>query len=158
SAAMQEILGRFTPLVEPVGYARAFLDVTGTGRLLGAAVDVADRARREVRDRLRLPASAGVAANKLVSRVAADDGVPRTGLLAVAAGDEAPFLAPLPLSRLPGIGPRIGRELEDLNILLVGELADLSIAHLVLAFGPTGAALHDRALGIDPTPVRPPEK
>jgi len=157
AAAVQEILGRFTPLIEPVGYARVFLDVTGTGRLLGCAVDVADRARREVRERLRLSASVGVAANKLVSRVAADQSVPRDGLLEVPPGDEAPFLAPLLVRRLPGIGPAMGRELEDLNILIVRHLAELSVAHLALAFGPRALLLHERALGIDPTPVRPPE-
>src|SRR5262249_49599859 len=119
ATAVQEILGRFSPLIEPVGYARAFLDVTRTARLFGPAVDVADRARREVRERLRLPASAGVAANKLVSRVAADESVPREGLLEVPAGDEAPFLAPLPVRRLPGIGIETSRELEDLNVHLV---------------------------------------
>jgi DNA polymerase-4 len=157
ATAVREILSRFTPLVEPVGYARTFLDVTGTGRLFGSATDVAARLQREIRGRLRLPASAGVAVNKLVSRVAADESLP-TGLIEVHPGDEAPFLAPLPVRRLPGIGRGVSRELEDLNIRIVRQLAAVSVGHLTLAFGRMGIVLHERALGIDPTPVLPPER
>ena len=155
--AVREILRRFSPVIEPVGYGRAFLDVTGTDRLLGPASDVALRVQREVRESLRLSASAGVAVNKLVSRVAADESAP-CGLLEVPPGDEASFLAPLSVRRLPGVGRNIWRDLEDLNIRLVRQLAEISAGHLVLAFGHLGVLLHDRALGIDPTPVRPPEQ
>ena len=157
ASGVREVLSRFTPLIEPVGYSRVFLDITGTGRLFGAAVDVAACAQREVRERLRLPASAGVAVNKLVSRIAADESVP-AGLLEVRPGGEAPFLAPLPVRRLPGLGPALCRDLEDLNIRIVRQMAEMPVAHLTLAFGPLGAFLHRWALGIDPTPVRPPER
>ncbi len=157
AAAVREILARITPVVEPVGYGRAFLDVTGTGRLWGPPMDLAARLRREIRERLRLPAAAGVAVNKLVSRVASETSG-TGGLLEVAPGGEAVFLAPMPVRRLPGVAAPVADELQDLNIRIVRELAALSIGHLTLAFGSLGIVLHERALGIDPTPVRPPER
>ena len=68
SSALHQILRAYAPVIEPRGYGHAFLDLTGTGRLFGPPVDVAARVRREVRERLRLPLSVGVAANKLVSQ------------------------------------------------------------------------------------------
>src|SRR5262245_35424654 len=67
SRALHEVLRIYAPVIEPRGYGHAFLDLTGTGRLFGPAVDVAARVQREVRERLRLPISVGIAANKLVS-------------------------------------------------------------------------------------------
>src|SRR5919201_693763 len=70
SRALHEIFRMYAPTIEPRGYGHAFLDLTGTGRLFGPAVDVAARVQREVRERLRLPVSVGVAANKMVSQAA----------------------------------------------------------------------------------------
>jgi DNA polymerase-4 len=90
-----------------------------------------------------------------VSRVAADLTEPY-GLLDVRTGDEAPFLAPLRVQQLPGVGAAVGRELDALNIRWVRQLAVMEPAHLDLAFGRFGAVLRQRALGIDPRPVQPP--
>ena len=98
--AVLELTGRFSPVLEPQAHGRIYLDVTGTGRLFGPPIDVAARLRKELIASLRLDAAVGVAANKLVSRVAADVTEP-TGLLDIRAGDEAPFLAPLHVARLP---------------------------------------------------------
>ena len=156
AAAVREILGRFTPLVEPASGGRWFLDLTGTRRLFGRPADAAARIAREVNGRLRLPAAVGVAVNKTVSRVAADETEP-AGLLDVAHGDEASFLAPLPAVRLPGVAGDVKSTLSDLNIRIVREIAELDAGHLTLLFGRFGIVLHERALGIDPTPVRVPE-
>ncbi len=153
--ALCEILAGFSPVLEPAGYGHAWLDITGTGRLLGPARDAAWRAQQEIRRRLHLETSVGVAANKLVSRIAAAVSKP-AGLQDVRPGDEASFLAPLPAHLLPGVGPETERLLAELNIRLIGELAAMSPDHLALAFGRFGFVLHRHALGIDPTPVYPP--
>jgi DNA polymerase-4 len=157
AAAVREIVGRFTPLVEPVAGGRWYLDMTGTRRLFGPPVDAAARLAREVQERLRLPAAVGVARNKTVSRVAADVTEP-AGLLDIARGEEASFLAPLSAARLPGVTGDIRGTLLDLNIRIVREVAALEIGQLTMLFGRFGIVLHERALGIDPTPVRVPEE
>jgi DNA polymerase-4 len=153
--AVGELAGRFSPVLEPGSPGRIYLDVTGTGRLFGPPLDLAARLRRDLADRLHLDAAVGVAANKLVSRVAADLTEP-AGLLDVRTGDEGPFLAPLRVRQLPGIGAAVGRELDALNIRWVRQLAVMEPAHLDLAFGRFGAVLQQRARGVDPRPVRPP--
>src|SRR5207247_5320613 len=136
---------------------RWFLDLTGTRRLFGRPADAAARLSREVHSGLRLPAAVGIAVNKTVSRVAADQTEP-AGLLDIAHGDEASFLAPLPATRLPGVAGDVKSTLSDLNIRIVREIAELDVGHLTLLFGRFGIVLHERALGIDPTPVHPPEE
>ena len=156
AAAVRVILGRFTPLVEPAANGRWYLDLTGTRRLFGPPVDAAARLAREVGERLRLPAAVGVAVNKTVSRVAADTAEP-AGLLDIAHGDEARFLAPLAAARLPGVAGEVRRTLSDLNIQIVREIAEVGAGRLTMLFGRFGIVLHQRALGIDPTPVRVPD-
>src|SRR5262245_23597432 len=156
ATAVREILGRFTPLVEPASGGRWFLDLTGTRRLFGPPVDVASRLAREVEKSLRLTAAVGVAVNKTVSRVAADEIEP-AGLLDVAHGNEASFLAPLPAARLPGVSGEVRSTLSDLNIRIEREIAEVGVGHLTMLFGRMGLVLHERALGIDPTPVRVPD-
>lgn len=155
--AVRRVVSQFSPLVEPVAGGRWFLDLTGTRRLFGPPVDVAARLSREVRESLRLTAAVGVSVNKTVSRVAADVTEP-AGLLDVAHGQEAAFLAPLPAVRLPGVSGDVKTTLADLNIRIVREIAALDTGHLTMLFGRFGIVLHERALGIDPTPVRVPEE
>jgi DNA polymerase-4 len=157
AAAVLALLGAYSPRIEPETHGRSYLDLTGTGRLLGNATDVAARIRREVVDRLRLPATVGVATNKLVSRVAARVIHPG-GLCDVFPGGEALFLAPLPVGFLPAAAIATSRaRCEDLGISRVGDLLDLSPPQLRIAFGPYGVRLHRQACGIDDSPVRPPE-
>ena len=170
SRALHDILRVFAPTIEPRGYGHAFLDLTGTDRLFGPAQDVAARIRRESRNRLRLPVSVGIAANKLVSQAAirADR---RTGgradgwtggrgpeLLQVAAGHEREFLAPQPLEVLPELDPAIRGRLEDYQLELIGEVAAISESALCAVFGRHGQTLRARARGIDPRPVLSPEQ
>ncbi len=155
SRALCQVLEGFSPVLEPVGYGQAYLDMTGTGRLFGPPRDAAWRAQKEIRQRLRLEAALGVASNKMVSRIAAVVTEP-VGLQDVPVGGESAFLAPLPAPLLPGVGPKTQEQLRELNIRLIRELAAIRLEHLVLAFGRLGFLLRQRALGIDDTPVYPP--
>jgi len=164
SRALHQILRIYAPIIEPRGYGHAFLDLTGTSRLLGPADDVALRIGREVKERLGLYLSVGVAANKLVSQAAttvikADGTSAATPLqLMVDAGDEAGFLAPQPLLVLPDLHPRLRSRLEDYQLELIGEVAAISESALCAVFGGGGRTLRARARGIDPRPVLPPER
>ncbi|MGH7498248.1 MAG: DNA polymerase Y family protein, partial [Gemmatimonadales bacterium] len=157
SRALDEILRRFAPVIEPKGYGHAFLDLTGTGRLFGPAVDVAARVQREVRERLRLPVSVGIAGNKLVSRAATTVVKPEP-LLEVPGGSEAGFLAPHPLDVLPDLNPQVRSRLDDYQLELIGEVAAIAESALCAVFGSAGRTLRARARGIDPSPVLPPER
>lgn len=157
SRALHEVLRIYAPVIEPRGYGHAFLDLTGTGRLFGPAVDVAARVRQEVSERLRLPVSVGIAANKLVSRAATTVVKPEP-LLEVPGGEEAGFLAPHPLDVLPDVPPKIRTRLDEYQLELIGEVAAISDDELCAVFGSAGRTLRARACGIDPTPVLSPER
>ena len=173
SRALHEILRIYAPVIEPRGYGHAFLDLTGTGRLFGPAVDVAARVQREVRERLRLPVSVGVAANKMVSQTAvkAAGRIPACGWMDSGAagqrgvlpayvpmGDESAFLAPLPVEVWPEIPDRIRSRLDDYQLELIGEVAAIPESALCSVFGTIGHTLRARARGIDPRPVLPPAR
>jgi len=152
-----EVLGEFSPLVEPEGQGRVYLDLSGTRRLLGEAKDAGAKMRREVSDRLRLSGDLGLASNKLVSRVAGE--LAHAGIWDVLPGGEAAFLSPLQPWRLPGVGELGARRLmEDLNLKTLGQVAAVDPAHLRMAFGAFGTVLARRARGIDPRPVLPPAR
>ncbi len=156
--ALGEILGRFSPIVEPVRGGRFFADLTGTRRLLGPAVDLARRIQSEVDHRLGLGPNAGLGANKLISDVAARVLRP-VSLLDVLPGQEMSFLSPLSVRHLPAVDPRTeGRLLDELNIRRVKDLGAVDLPHLNLAFGAKGIALYRQARGVDESPVRPPER
>lgn len=158
AAALQELVLPYTPLWEPAAPGRLFLDLSGSGRLLGPGRDAAARLEKELAGRLRLAGQVGVAGNKLVARIAAGC-LERPGVCDVLRGSEGAFLGPLPVTILPGVGAaRQALLLEELNLHRVGELAALDAAVLQLAFGPFGALLHQRAQGIDPSPVSPPQR
>jgi len=113
--------------------------------------------QREVRERLRLPLSVGVAANKLVSQAATTVVKPEP-LLEVPGGNEASFLAPHPLDVLPDLHPRMRRRLDDYQLDLIGEVAAITESALCAVFGGAGRALRAQARGIDPRPVLSPER
>ncbi len=116
------ILGRFTPLVEGLSLDEAYLDVTGTERLHGDGRAVAEAVKRGVREELSLVASVGVAPVKLAAKIASDLGKP-DGLVVVAPGDVAAFLAPLPLWRLWGVGEVLEKQLRGLGLATIGDVA-----------------------------------
>jgi DNA polymerase IV len=155
-AALIQVAGRYSPLVEPHAGGRLDVDLTGTRRLFGAAKDAACRLQKEIAVRLRLPGTLGLSINKLVSGVAARV-APPFGLADVRPGDEAPFLSPLPARILPGVRPEPeGRLLSDLNLRQVAELSALPLPRLLLAFRERGQTLYRQARGLDDSPVRPP--
>ena len=156
--ALLTILQQFTPVLEPLRFGHAYLDMTGSAKLFGSVVDAADRARREIRDRLRLEAAAGVAGNKLVSKVASDVITardPLAGLCDVRLGEERHFLSPLAVGFLPGVQKEVARQLDELNIRVIRELAGIQCEHLQMVFGRFGLLLYERSRGIDNRPVQP---
>ena len=154
SREVMAILADFTPLLEPVSIDEAFLDVTGTEGLHGGGPAVARDIKARVASSLRLTASVGVAANKFVAKVASDLRKP-DGLVVVAAGTEADFLAPLPVSRLWGVGRVTAEGLEAMGLQTIGQLAAVPPGYLEARFGPGGRALQDLAHGRDDRPVEP---
>ncbi len=154
SARVLDILQTVTPLCEPLSLDEAFLDVTASRRLFGAPADIAAGLRRRIADELGLPASAGIAAVKLVAKIASDLAKPN-GQIEVPPDGGADFLAPLPVSRLWGIGPKSARQLGVLGIATIGDLARLDESSIERQLGPGGRDLWERARAIDPRPVVP---
>ena len=152
SRDVMAILRRFTPQVEPISIDEAFLDVTGSRPLFGEGPAIAAAIKSAVRDDVGLTASVGVATTKLVAKIASDLRKP-DGLVVVPAGEEAAFLAPLPISRLWGVGQKTATVLEEYGVKTIGDLAALSPDLLVRRFGKHGASLGTRALGMDDDPV-----
>jgi DNA polymerase-4 len=147
---------RTAPDVEGLSIDEAFLDVRGLERIAGTPSEIAVRLRREVRERVGLPITVGVARTKSLAKVASNEAKP-DGLLVVAAGPEPEreFLWPLPVERLWGVGPATARRLHDRQIHTVGQLAARPASLLVAEFGrATGEHLHRLANGVDPRPVR----
>jgi len=154
SARVFDILASVTPLVEPLSLDEAFLDVTASRRLFGPAAEVARRLRARIADEVGLPASAGIAGVKLVAKIASDMAKPN-GQVEVPFDGEAAFLAPLPVSRLWGVGPKSARTLARMGLETVGDIARRDPDELARRLGPAGHALWEQANAIDPRPVIP---
>jgi DNA polymerase-4 len=154
SGEIMAILGDFTPLVEPVSVDEAFLDLTGTQTLWGPPLEAVRRIKTRIRDETGLTASAGLATNKFVAKVASDLKKP-DGLVVVPAGGEAGFLAPLPIERLWGVGKATAKSLEALGVATIGQLQALSPRALTAALGPHGSDLLALAFGRDDRAVEP---
>jgi DNA polymerase-4 len=152
SKEIMAILRRYTDALEPISIDEAFLDVTGSIALFGPGEQIARSIKGAIRSEVNLTASVGVAATKLVAKVGSDLRKP-DGLVVVPPGHEPAFLAPLPISRLWGVGPSTATVLREYGVATIGDLAALPIDVLVRRFGKHGASLHDRALGVDPDPV-----
>lgn len=157
SRAVMAILRSVTPLVEQLSIDEAFLDVT---ELTENGEAIARRIHSEILASLSLPCSLGVAANKLVAKIANDYGKsqvkgegPPNAITLVPAGAEAAFLAPLPVRALWGIGPKTEERLHQIEIRTIGELAAADPGALVQAFGKHGEDMARRALGIDDSPI-----
>lgn len=152
SREIMAILRRFTPLVQPISIDEAFLDVTGSRALFGDGETIARTIKDTIRREVRLTASVGVASTKLVAKIGSDLRKP-DGLVVVPPGDEEAFLAPLPISRLWGVGEKTAEALRDFGVRTIGDLAALPPDAMLRRFGKHGASLVERAKGIDPDPV-----
>jgi DNA polymerase IV len=152
SGEVREVFGRFTDLVEPVSIDEAFLDVTGSRRARGAGPQLARDLKEAVRRETSLTASVGVATNKLVAKIASDMRKP-DGLVVVPPGTEAAFLAPLPVRRLWGVGPKMEEQLIKLGLHTIGALAAASPSAMEQRFGVYGPHMIELARGIDERPV-----
>lgn len=149
------IFAEYTPLVEPGSLDEAYLDLTGTESLNGGGEEAAREITARLDAELGLPCSVGVATTKTVAKVASDLRKPR-GMVVVPPGEEAVFLAPLAVERLPGAGPKTTAKLRLLGIDTMGKLATAPTALLQATLGPNAEALQLRAGGVDPAPVKVP--
>ncbi|MDD5037846.1 MAG: DNA polymerase IV [Dehalococcoidales bacterium] len=148
SQRFMAVLADFSPFLEPGGLDEAYLDVTGFESLHGSIHQMAVDIRQRIKDEVKLCASVGIANGKVVAKVASELSKP-DGLVEVARGEEAAFLAPLPVDKLPGAGPKTERILKSLGINTIGELAITPVNVLKGHFGTYGEVLHHFANGID---------
>jgi DNA polymerase-4 len=152
SRQVMRIFASYTPMVEPISLDEAFMDVTASRAAFGDGEAIATALKRRVLEEVGLVVSVGVATNKLCAKVASDLRKP-DALVVVPPGEEAAFLAPLPVSRLWGVGPQSRQALADYGVTTIGQLAALPEGTLRRRFGAHGAELRLRALGVDPAPV-----
>ncbi len=155
SGEIMAILADFSPLVEPVSVDEAFIDLTGTSGLFGPSDEAIRRVKTRIRTETGLTASAGLAANKFVAKVASDLEKP-DGLVIVPPGTEAAFLAPLGVERVWGVGRVLEATLTGMGIATIGQLQRVPVEALVRRFGAEhGRHLHDLAFGRDDRRVEP---
>jgi DNA polymerase-4 len=153
SKAVFEVFDDMSPLVEGLSIDEAFLDVRGLEHISGTPAEIAVRLRREVRERVGLPITVGVATTKFLAKVASGVAKP-DGLLVVPAGRELAFLHPLPVERLWGVGRVTAAKLRDRGITTVARVAQLDESTLVSILGrAAGRHLHALAHNRDPRPV-----
>jgi len=152
SARIFDILDHYSPLVEPMSLDEAYVDLTGCERLHGPVTETAVRMHDEIKSRVGINASVGMAANKLMAKIASGMAKPN-GFLRVLPGHEATFLAPLPVGRIPGIGPKSVAEFKRMGILTVRDLAALPLELLEEVHGEWGHRLYQKARGISQSPV-----
>src|SRR5579859_569363 len=152
SRIVREIFQRHTYMVEPLSLDEAYLDVTANKSGFATATEVAREIRRQIREEVQLTASAGVAPNKFLAKIASDWRKP-DGLFVIRPNDVEAFLAPLEVGRLPGVGKVTGERLEKLGIRTVGDLRGIELAKLEDQFGRHGLRLYELARGIDDNAV-----
>ena len=154
SRQVREILLRHTDLVEPRSLDEAYLDVTENKTALDSATAVAKAIRASIREETALTASAGVAPNKFLAKIASDWRKP-DGLFVIRPDDVEAFLQPLPVGRIHGVGKVMDSRLAALGIRTVGELAAFAVGELEQRFGRYGRRLSELAHGIDRNEVKP---
>jgi DNA polymerase-4 len=154
SARVMAVLEEYTPVLEQLSIDEAFLDVTSTCVRWGSARILALELQERIQQELGLPASLGIATSKLMAKIASALAKPQ-GLVVVREGEEEEFLAPLPIERLWGVGPATARQLHDLGVRTIGDLARLPERYLEQRFGEHGRALARHARGLDERSVHP---
>jgi DNA polymerase-4 len=154
SRQVREIFKRHTDLIEPLSLDEAYLDVSENKTGLPTATQVARTIREQIRTELNLTASAGVAPNKFLAKIASDWKKP-DGLFVIQPDDVDSFLSPLPVDRLPGVGKVTEEKLKGLEIQTVADLKKLELVTLEGRFGRYGVRLYELARGIDNSEVVP---
>ncbi len=145
--AIWEICRRYAPVLECL-LDEAFCDLSGTGRVYPDLLELGRRIRREIRDEVGLAVTVGIASNRMMSKIAAKSVKP-DGLRLIPAGQEEAVLLPLPLEKLPGMGPKTSALFRDMNVRTIREFRGIPLATLEAMLGKVGAALHERARGRD---------
>jgi DNA polymerase IV len=154
SSAVREIFQRHTDLIEPLSLDEAYLDVTDNKMQLPTATRVAKMIREQIRAELNLTASAGVAPNKFLAKIASDWKKP-DGLFVIQPHEVQSFLLPLPVGRIPGVGQVTESRMKSIGIATVGDIYRLELSALEAHFGGYGHRLYQLARGIDHNPVVP---
>ena len=141
------LLRNFSPLVEPMSMDEAYVDLTGCQKLHGPVLKTAERIRNEIKTQVGINASIGIASNKLLAKVASGFVKPN-GVLWIAPGKEGRFLKPLPVGRIPGVGPKSGERFKRMGVKTVGDLAALPKELLEEVHGKWGTGLYLKSRGI----------
>lgn len=154
SRNIREIFFRYTPLVEPLSLDEAFLDVSGCERLHGTAENIGAKIKSEIKNEIDLVASVGIASNKFLAKLASDIDKP-DGFVVVGKNSVETYLAPLPVTRLWGVGKAAEKTLSKLNVFTIGDLQKLPVSTLETQFGRWGTRLWQLSRGIDSRKVVP---
>jgi DNA polymerase IV len=157
SQQIRAIFERHTPLVEPLSLDEAYLDVTHELTGIATATETAETIRREIREETQLTASAGVAPNKFLAKIASDWRKP-DGMFVIRPHQVERFLVTLPVRKIPGVGKATEGVLREMNIVTVGDLHRYEQTELIARFGKWGTRLWELARGIDESPVEPSRK
>jgi DNA polymerase-4 len=157
SEVVMEIFARYTPLVEPISLDEAFLDVTGSKRLLGSGREIGEKIRHEVFEAEKITCSVGIASTKFIAKLASDHCKPN-GLLEIDPDKVIDFLHPLPVKAIWGVGPKTNEELARLGLRTIADIAHTPRQTLIRALGEsTGVHLYELAWGRDYRAVTPDE-
>jgi DNA polymerase-4 len=152
SQRIMEILGRFSPLVEPISIDEAFVDVGGCERLHGTPQETGLAIKKQIREQTGLTCSVGIAPNKFLAKIASDLNKP-DGLTLIAAEQMMAFIENLPIQKVPGVGNRTQQRLAAMGISTLGQVRGFSEAQLVRRLGAFGRRLMELAHGHDDSPV-----
>lgn len=148
SRKVRDVLQKFSPQIEMASIDEAYLEMTGTERLHGPPLSAAHALHQRVKSETQLNCSIGIGTSRLIAKVASDQAKPN-GVLWVPAGEEASFLAPLEVRKIPGVGKVMEKNLNDIGIRKVGDLAKLEESFLEERFGKWGLALAGKSHGAD---------
>jgi len=154
SKQVMEVFRRYTDLVEPLSIDEAFLDITGSVKLLGPAEQIASAIKKEIKERTGLNASVGLAPNKFLAKIASDLKKPNA-FVVVRESEIDTFLHDLPISRLWGVGPKTEQRLREIGFKTIGDVADASRESLVRSLGSLGEHLFQLSHGKDDREVEP---
>ncbi len=152
-----EIMLKFSPAVEPASIDEAFVDLTGTEKLFGDPIETAKKIKEEIKFKVNLPVSVGVAPNKLLAKIASEERKP-DGFFVIKENEIRSFLDPKPLSIIPGIGPKLSEQLAGFGFVLIGDVLKYSLKEFVKTLGGSGRELYQLVQGIDDRPVKSPEE